>query len=416
MITATFLIFLLSLSGGLPVFAESDTKEDIEDDISKFEKKLKRETKKINVLEQDLGQINSSLSSTKQLIFRVENLLKQTETTIERKEGEIKHLEKQLILERYILKSLIQEMYSIGDISIASIVLAENNLFKLLHGEESLFSMQEKMQEVIRRITEVRTKITNEKFSLEDTKADQAQLLDIKNKQKRILVSEKIETEDDLEDKQATVAELQSKLQDLKSDLSKLTGKSYSAKNIREAVEFASGKKGVPKGVLYGFLKMETNLGANTGQCTYKQVKKDAINLWYGKSSKWKASRDLLEKRHGIFKDIVKKLGYSKSKKVSCTPRSYRGQGGAMGVSQFMSDVWRGYESRVTAETGHRKPDPWDLTDGVMAMAIKLKGAGATSSKKSVIKKASINYLGGFNSNYYKGIVYWSKNYKRLFQ
>ncbi|QQS21310.1 MAG: hypothetical protein IPL87_02205 [Candidatus Moraniibacteriota bacterium] len=51
-----------------------------------------------------------------------------------------------------------------------------------------------------------------------------------------------------------------------------------------------------------------------------------------------------------------------------------------------------------------------------MAMALKLKRAGATSSKESVIKKASVNYLGTFYANYYNGIVYWSKNYEKLFR
>lgn len=86
-----------------------------------------------------------------------------------------------------------------------------------------------------------------------------------------------------------------------------------------------------------------------------------------------------------------------------------------MGVAQFMSDVWRGYESDIRSKTGHKNPDPWNLTDGVMAMALKLRKAGATSDKESVIKKASINYLGNFNANYYNGIVYWAKNYKKLF-
>ena len=86
-----------------------------------------------------------------------------------------------------------------------------------------------------------------------------------------------------------------------------------------------------------------------------------------------------------------------------------------MGVSQFMSDVWQGYSSEVASKTGHKTPDPWNLTDGVMAMAIKLRKAGATSDKESVIKKASINCLGTFYSNYYNGIVYWSKNYQKLF-
>ena len=168
-------------------------------------------------------------------------------------------------------------------------------------------------------------------------------------------------------------------------------------------------------------MKMETNLGANTGKCTYKEVESVSVSRYkvlLKKNKNWQASIDLLYRRQGIFYDMMKDLGYSKDKKVSCSPAptSYIGQGGAMGIPQFMSDVWRGYEARITATTGHKNPDPWNLTDGVMAMALKLKGAGATSSKESVIKSASINYLGTFNNNYYSGIVYWSQNYKLLFK
>jgi membrane-bound lytic murein transglycosylase B len=166
---------------------------------------------------------------------------------------------------------------------------------------------------------------------------------------------------------------------------------------------------------------METNLGANTGKCTYKEVESVSVaryKVLLKTNKNWQASIDLLYKRQALFYDLMKTLGYSKDKKVSCSPApsSYIGQGGAMGIPQFMSDVWKGYSSKITAKTGHKNPDPWSLTDGVMAMAIKLAGAGGTSSKESAIRTASINYLGTFNANYYNGIVYWSKNYKLLFQ
>jgi hypothetical protein len=35
-------------------------------------------------------------------------------------------------------------------------------------------------------------------------------------------------------------------------------------------------RRGFRRACLYGFLKMETNLGANTGQCTYDEVEKGA--------------------------------------------------------------------------------------------------------------------------------------------
>ena len=86
-----------------------------------------------------------------------------------------------------------------------------------------------------------------------------------------------------------------------------------------------------------------------------------------------------------------------------------------MGVAQFMSDVWRGYESDIAINTGHKNPDPWSLTDGVMAMALKLKKAGATSDSESAIRSAARSYLGTDHAPYYQGIIYWSKNYQKIF-
>ncbi|OGI16211.1 MAG: hypothetical protein A3E38_02595 [Candidatus Moranbacteria bacterium RIFCSPHIGHO2_12_FULL_54_9] len=409
---AIFALFLCWVTSATPVFAQTDA-GDIESDISKIEKKLKQETQELNALKQDLTQINSSLTSTQALILRVQNLLNQTEQTIGQKEKEIANLEQQLVLERHVLAGLIQEMYFTGDVPLAGIVLSENDLLGFFQGNDNLFSTQEKMQEVIRDIGEMRAKVTDEKRSLEETKADHAQLLAIKNKQKQALVSEKVETQDDLEEQQATIAELQSKLNELKGDLNKLLGKSYDAKNIKDAIKFAASKTGVREGFLFGMLSVESRLGASVGGCDYKQSRMSAYRL-------------------GIFKEIASELKYDYKKlKVSCPPRSYKGTGGAMGAAQFMADTWKGYKSVIASRTGHNPPDPWNLTDGVMAMASKLSNDGGAKDGKTTItspcngKKvsvkwetyASMRYLGWSCyalNNYAKTIQSLSGNYKNL--
>jgi peptidoglycan hydrolase CwlO-like protein len=400
------------------VFADDDNTDEVADtkgDLKEVEKDLEKAEKERDALAAEAASIASSISVVNRAINQTQSVIEETEETINRKEAEIRKLEEDADRNRSILGRLLLEAYYQDAEFALPEILSEEDMLRALNEPGQLRSMGNRIREILDNIQALRSAITDEKAELEDVKEEKEKLLDMKEAQKNELAREHAETRSDLAQQEATVGELRAKLVELQSDLAVLTGKAYDAKDIREAVEFASKKTDVPKGVLYGFLKMETNLGANTGQCTYKQVKKDAIDLWYGSSSKWKASRDLLEKRMDLFYDLVDDLDYSKNKKVSCTPRSYRGQGGAMGVSQFMSDVWNGYKSQVAAATGHKTPDPWNLTDGVMAMALKLEKAGATSSKESVIKQASINYLGAFNSGYYNGIVYWSKNYKKLF-
>lgn len=392
---------------------------DIQDDIKKTQKQLEAAQKKETALKQDLSQITGSLVVTKQIIAKTSNLLSDTEMTIGKKEAEIAAVEGEMKLQRHLLQELVRNLYENGNTPLAEIVFDSESMRLSLAEGENILTVQEKITTIADELQAARDTVSGEKSALEDAKIEHERLLRLKSEQEKNLVFAKNETQSDLEDQQQIVNRLRKELSELQGDLSKLTGKSYDAKDIRDAVEFASDKTGVPEGVLYGFLKMETNLGANTGQCTYDEVEKGAVAQYKSllkKNKKWQASIDLLYKRKGIFSDIVKELGYSKDKKVSCNPRSYIGQGGAMGIPQFMADVWTGYESEIQSRTGHKKPDPWNLTDGVMAMALKLRKAGATGESASSIRSASIRYLGTFSPGYYNGIVYWSKNYKLLFK
>lgn len=428
--TLVSLTLLLSLSTGWGFFgimraaaADSSTPtvdqskvDDTQSEIDKIQEKLKKEQKTYNNIAADYNQVTSSLNATQAAIYQVQNLLNQTEQNINEKESEIKNLEDQQDLNRKVLSNMLQELYYTNVTPFVEVVLNETDFQNFINSGDNLFSTQEKVQNLIQEINDTKAKIDDQKTSLEDSKKDHEKLLAIQQQQKQGLVGQQADVANDLQDQEATVADLQSKLAELKSDLAVLTGKSYDATDIKQAVEDANKETGVPKGVLYGFLKAETNLGVNTGQCTYSQVKSDALSLYYNKNKKKYAnSIALLNKRYGIFLTLVDDLGYSKSKKVSCTPHSYVGQGGAMGVAQFMGDIWQSYTPSIRAHTGHKTPDPWSLTDGVMAMAIKLKGAGATSDSPSAIKKASINYLGAYNANYYNTIYYWSRNYQKLF-
>ena len=415
--SASFLFSFLVASGifltTLPVSAEDDADE-IKDDISDVEKKLKAAEAKKKALEAELAGINASLSSTQRAIAETQIRISQAANTIERKEAEVALLEEQIEGKKGVIAGLMRELYYQGEWPLPRILIAEEQFTDVVNDPDRLLTVGEKISSALTALALTKADTESQKLSLEDAKKDHEALLQKKSIEKNVLVSDQQETLEDVEDVAKTVARLKKELAELQGDLATLTGKSYNAKDIREAVEDASDETGVPEGVLYGFLKMETNLGANTGQCTYAEVEKVSIARYKKYGSKYKASINLLYKRKEIFYDIVDALGYNKSKKVSCSP-NYIGQGGAMGVAQFMSDVWRGYESEIRSKTGHKNPDPWSLTDGVMAMAIKLRKAGATSDKEATIRKASINYLGAFNAHYYNGIVYWSKNYKTLF-
>src|SRR3989344_2187123 len=83
----SFIVGFALLCAPFAVSAAEDTAE-IKDDINRIEEKLKKEQKEYDALASDLSQVRSSLNATQAAIFRVQNLLKQTDQTIEQKEKE----------------------------------------------------------------------------------------------------------------------------------------------------------------------------------------------------------------------------------------------------------------------------------------------------------------------------------------
>lgn len=410
-------IFLVAGFLGCQILAGSNFAS-ADDSVKELESKIKKEEAARDKLEQELNSIQSSVNSTRSQIQKIEGLIEQADENIARSKNELELAAKRIDLQKESLKNIIQEAYYNQKIPILFSILNEDSLAKAFSEADSLIIINQRVYDTIEDINKSKIEIENKSKEIEAMKQDQEKILDIKENIQQNLLADKTDTQQDIAEKEATIGELQQKLSELQGDLNQITGNSYNAKDIKEAVEYASKKQGVPKGVLYGFLDQETAMGVNTGQCTYADVEKVSVPGYKKYGKKYKASIDRLYKRWDLFKGIVKDLGYSKNKKVSCTisfAKAGPNQGGAMGVAQFMSDTWLGYEARVAANTGHKKPDPWNLTDGVMAMAIKLRNAGATSDSKLAIRKAVISYYGAFSQSYYNNVVNWSKNYKRLF-
>ncbi|MDO8240692.1 MAG: lytic murein transglycosylase [Candidatus Moranbacteria bacterium] len=190
-------------------------------------------------------------------------------------------------------------------------------------------------------------------------------------------------------------------------------------KEIDEAAKFASEKTGVRKDFLMGMLTVESDLGRNTGKCTYGDVTRGAqeahANGRLGATA-WKT----FQKRQQTIEKLATNLGYdSEQLKVSCNPGNYAGTGGALGVSQFMPDIWMAYKDEVGAIVGKENPDPWNAKDGVVAMALLLADTpGVTAHNYYAERNSAKMYLSGTISSAYDWYAnqafYWSKNYAKL--
>lgn len=378
-----------------------DEIEETEEDIEKYEERKEKTEEQKNELEQDLSQIQNFIYYTQKEINKTEESIDETEETISRKESELDFLNRKSELQKNLLGKLIREMHYSKKEPFIGIFLGENKFTQMLGNIDYFLTTEEKLIFLVDDIKRLKRGILEEKKELEEIKEDHQQLLEVRSDQQEVLIGDKIQTQSEISEKAATIQQLQAKISKLKSNLSKLLGKSYNAKDIEDAAKFASRATGVRKDFIMGMLVVESDLGRYTGGCDYK------------------ASR-MSSYRKEIFKDICEELDYNyKKMKVSCPPSGYSGTGGAMGVAQFMPDTWMGYESSIASLTGHDPPDPWNLTDGVTAMALKLaKVPGVTSHKKSAEKDAAKLYLSGTTSSKYnwygEKVLYWADNYEKL--
>lgn len=371
------------------------TVSDLKDKIDSIESKKKK-------TEQQLVQTQTLLQKNQYQVSVTKNLINKTENDISRKEKETEALNQRIELNKIILGNYLREMYfSEQDDRLVTLIASDKRVSDLSENFDQLSGVKDGVLETLQDIENAKQELDESKNELAEKKEDHEKLLSIKT-------SEQYELKTDLKETQATLSELNAKLNKLKGELSSLLGSAVSFKNILDAAGFAAKVTGIRKDYLLGVLVVESNLGRYTGGCTYKQSRMNGTRADY-------------------FKAIVKELDLDLNKvKVSCPPSGYKGTGGAMGVAQFMPDTWMGYKSSIAGVTGHNPPNPWNLTDGVVAMALKLTRVdGVKEHKKSAEAKAYCVYLAGNNwaaycdnkgVNYGAKVLYWADNYEQKLQ
>jgi septal ring factor EnvC (AmiA/AmiB activator) len=356
---------------------------DIQDSISSLQKKLEKEQSAEDKLQQNLGQVKGAVSSTQTAINQTQAAIQETENEISRKEDDIKNLNDQIELQKTMLGSFLQEAYYVQNQPILNVILTENNLRDIFSYSDQLMTLEDKIVSISNDIANNKTQAEQDQVQLAQTKQEHEKILNTKIVQKQNLLANQSQIQAAIQDKQTTISQLQGELNDLKDQYSRALGKSVSTDDIVKAAAFAAKATGMKKAFLLGVLVQESNKGQNVGGCNYKTSKMTSTQLT-------------------AFKSINKELGYDYTKKpVSCPSSAYKGTGGAMGVAQFMPTTWQGYKSTIASLSGDSPPDPWDLVDGVVAMASKLSNDGADSQKRFDEAKSYCVYLAGGNWGYY---------------
>lgn len=350
-----------------------DEIDDLEDDIKKIEKSKQKDVQVANVIKGGINELSRNITNIKGQIDRTENELGKLNEDIKNKEDDIVTGKKRMAA---IIRKMNRQRLDLK----MTVLDSDKGIEEYI---ESRDSMEELQRSILNRLNELKQK----RRELEKSKEEKAEAKNELDSQRSGLEQEKIkkswllgEKNKDINKHDSKIDGIQRKIDNLNATLSSFLGGSFDTDDIVDAIKFASKRTGVRKEFLMAMLDKETDLGRFTGGCTYKNTRM--------------RTADKEE-----FKKICKSLGYNyKKKKISCS-LSY-GYGGAMGVAQFMPTTWIGYKSAISRYTGHNPPDPWNLTDGVMGMAEKLKRAGASSKSKEHYA-AKVYYCGGPSSDYW---------------
>ncbi len=383
----------------IPVYA-ADPK-DLNKEKKTLEKKISTEQKKVKQVQQELVKVKRTLSTTRYRVSRIEDELERISAEIKQREERLSALKKQREFQKDLLKRAVREIYALEREHSAMMFAPRADGVSDAVRSDRLAVLRDTVMKNMRAIAAATEKIEAARRELAEQKDAKARVLQQQKQQVAELSQTHAEVSQEYRKRVATLSELRQRLAAVRSKLSTLLGRKIDAKDIVEAAKIASKATGVRKDFILGELVVETSLGTYTGGCTYKRA------------NMTKANRDAL-------KSIAKELDINYKKvKLSCAP-GY-GHGGAMGVAQFMPTTWLGYKSRIAAATGHHPPDPWNLTDGVMAMALYLKDKGA-GSKKGEFVAAKRYYCGSSRSRYWntrcndyaRKVLYWADNYERL--
>ncbi|MFZ2970408.1 MAG: lytic murein transglycosylase, partial [Minisyncoccia bacterium] len=267
-------------------------------------------------------------------------------------------------------------------------------------------------------------------IELEDAQVQQQKLIEVRDQQNNRLEELKKQKDELLTFTKGEERKFQQVLEENKNILPSLRAQLYDLQILGDKIKFddafSSAKYigssiGVRPEYLLGILKVESDLGKNTGSGNWN----DDMYRCYLKLSKIYSTR----KEHFIKRANDEKNAYMTivtglnidpdSVKVSREP-TY-GCGGAMGPAQFIPTTWLSYDKKISEITGHYPSNPWDLTDAMTAMALYVSTTpGVVEGNYDAEYKAACKYLTGKTECsgklkfYPNDVMYWAGWYEKL--
>jgi peptidoglycan hydrolase CwlO-like protein len=377
-----------------------DKLEELEEEIKQQEKLLQSQKGQSNSIQGVISQLKAEISKTRSEIDKKELLIRRLSGEINDKQETIVSLSNELNREQKSLAKLIRKINEIESLSVIEMLLSSQSVSDFYKDIDSFMTINEALYNSANNIKQVRSKTDAEKLSLEEKKAEEA---DIKYEleQDRKKVESKKSEQDNLltvsknqeqtyeqliAARKAQVAAINARLFELAGDVQ---GGGISFEDALAYAREASGKTGVRPALILAVLKQESDLGKNVGTCNRPGDSRTWRDIMPGPTSgSWRDDQT-------AFQQITRELGISPDGQPLSCPLASGGWGGAMGPSQFIPATWLDIRNRLGSLLGISLPNPWNPRHAVHATALYMSDLGASTGGYTAERNAACKYYSG---------------------
>ena len=379
----------------------------IKDKIGDYEAEIKAQQSKERTLKREIGLYNNKISKNELEIKQTKLLIEESEFELDEIKNKIKEGEDKIKRDRLNLKNLIKLLYTYEQDSFLEILISKDDISDFFMEVDAVESLKNEIFTTIIDLKNERNDLEFRDEELNEQREGMGKLIQIKYGQNEVIDELKVQKKELLEVTKKEEEEFSQLLEENQNILPSLKAQLYDLQSLGNKIKFddafSAAKHigsviGVRPAYLLGILKVESNLGKNTGSGTFED---DMYGCYIRLSKIYSSRKSYYLKRAAdeqrAFSSIVDRLGIDPdSVKVSREP-TY-GCGGAMGPAQFIPTTWVAYEQRVSDVTGHYPPDPWNLADAMAAMAVKVSDIpGVVGGDYDAEYEAAGRYLGGRN-------------------
>jgi peptidoglycan hydrolase CwlO-like protein len=357
--------------------------DEVQNKIDVYRGQISQKQKEAQTLKGEISILETQISQIELEVEAVDISIKQLDIAIGEKEKEISKFNEQIGARKAKIAVYLRAIHEHDEESIIEMLLSNQSFSDFFDEIQALENIQEKIEEEVNGLQELKKVLDDEKAVLEDERDQQNQLRLLQENQRVASQNKQSKKESLLSQTKGQESLFKKLMEKAQSDVESIKNQMYMLEGVglkmtlEEALkhaEYASEKSGVRPAFLLAILKKESSWGTNVG------------------TGSWRSDMHLRDQK--AFLEICKKLGFNPDTMPVSRKPSY-GWGGAMGPAQFLPNTWLSYEDEIAKLTGHNPSNPWNTDDAFVASGIKLGKNGANIGTYDAEWKAAMIYFAG---------------------